>query len=119
MTSPDTAPLLAAIEPMAAYCARTPAPNAHADRLAALVNAAADYVEAVEASRVGPDWAAVADCLLARCPLPVSANPSPWSAFAAAQLARPDFQLRRAQPLARRMALASLTSHHLGLPDSL
>lgn len=118
MTSPDTTALRAAIIPIAAYCARTPAPNAHADRCATLVNAAADYVEAVEATPTGPDWAAVAYFLLTRCAVPASAPASPWAVFAAAQLARMAFQARRALPLAQRMALASLNSHYLDSPDS-
>lgn len=123
MTSPPNtaallAALLAAIEPIAAYCARTPAPNVHADRCAALVNAAADYVEAVEQQAAGPDWQAIAHRLLTRCPLPAS-TPSPWSAFAAQQLARPDFVARRALPLVQRMELATRNSHYLGLPNAL
>ena len=115
MTSPDTTALRAAIEPIAAYCARTPAPNAHADLLATLVNAAVDYAEAVEQASAGPDWQTIADRLLMRCPLPVSASPSPWSAFAVLQMARPDLRARLALPLAQRIACASLNSNFLAL----
>ena len=122
MTSPDTAPLLAAIEPIAAYCARTPAPNTHADRCAALVNAAADYVEAVEQVETvrteAPDWRAIA-LRMAACLDTSAYPPSPLAARVGALLATPALRRRAALPLAQRMYLAQINSHYLGTPSTL
>lgn len=122
MTSPpDTTALQAAIEPIAAYCARTPSPNAHADRCAALVNEVADYVEAVEqqaqADATGPDWQAIAGQMVQALDFPASTNPVVLRSQRLLSL--PHLQARTALPLAQRMLLATVSSHHLGVPASL
>ena len=117
MPSPAlTAALLAAIEPLAAYVARTPAGNAHADRCAALVDAVADYVDAVDAeawSAPAPDWAHVTARILVRWDLDTPITP---------RMARTRAHLdllhgRVARPLVERMSQARICSHHLGTPD--
>jgi hypothetical protein len=114
-------PLLAAIEPIAAYVNRTPAGNKHADHCADLINAAADYADAVEAEEQAraeaTDWQQVADCLLARMVPPTA--PSPLLARISAHLRHLRLQARALKPLAERMLQATITSHHLGLPDYL
>ncbi|SFP79332.1 hypothetical protein [Hymenobacter arizonensis] len=114
---PDTTALLAAVEPIAAYVNRTPSPNKHADRCAALVDAVADYVEDVEqaeeARAAQPDWEALAYRMIQYV------QPTPFTPLMQrnwAFLTGPCAEARAALPLAQRMALASITSHHLGRP---
>ena len=118
MPSPaTTATLLAAIEPLAAYVARTPAGNAHADRCAALVDAVADYVDAVDAeawTAPAPDWEHVTARILAHWEMD-----TPITQLMARTRAHLDLlHARAAQPLAPRMSAARLTSHHLGTPST-
>lgn len=121
MSPPDTSALLAAVEPIAAYLARTPPPNKHADKCAALVDAVADYVEGVaqaEERRAGePDWQALAYRMVQR--IEPTAPPSPLVVRCRAFLASPAMQARAALPLVDRMRLATVTSHRLGIPDYL
>lgn len=119
MPSPQTTTALrSAIEPLAAYVARTPAGNRHADTVAAAVDAVADYVEEVEAENEvppGPDWEHIAHRFLAY--LEPEKPPTPAMIRARRQL---DYlAARAARPLAERMALASLNSHYLGCPATL
>ena len=115
---PPTAPLLAAIEPLAAYVARTPAGNAHADRVAAAVDAVADYVEETEAENAtppGPDWQHIVDRILAY--LTPEQPLTPLMARTRAHLDQPHLKARAARPLVERMAAERICSHHLGTPD--
>lgn len=118
MPSPTTtAALLAAVQPLAAYVARAPAANAHADRCAALVDAVADYAEEVEAENAtppGPDWQHILDRVMAY--LEPEKPPTPLMVRTRAHL--DSLQTRAALPLAQRMAQARISSHHLGIPDS-
>ena len=111
------ASLLAAIEPAAAYLERTARPNRHADQLEELVNAALDFGEAADQRLSGPDWESIA-LRMARY-LEPTAPPSPIVARTRAHLDQPHLLARAALPLARRMALAAITSHHLSIPDYL
>lgn len=120
MPSPTaTAALLAAVEPIAAYVARTPAGNAHADKCALLVDAVADYVDEAAAADFeppAPDWEAIASQLAGLLP---PTAPTALMSRCRAFLDSPAMQARAALPLAQRMALAEITSHHLGTPDTL
>jgi hypothetical protein len=113
--------LLAAVAPIAAYVARTPAPNKHADRCAVLVDAVADYVDEVadaDAARAAaPDWQALTYRMVAALDFPPSTNPLVLRCRVL--LDSPHLQARAALPLAQRMYLAQINSHHLGLPDQL
>lgn len=113
--------LRTAVAPIAAYVARTPAPNQHADRCAALVDAVADYVDEVEEAEAAraaePDWQALAYRMVAALDFPPSTNPLVLRCQRL--LDSPALQRRAARPLAQRMLLATITSHHLGLPDQL
>lgn len=122
MPSPDTtAALHAAVVPLAAYVARTPAGNRHADQVAAAVDAVADYVEEAEREehhRHGqPNWQALVYRLAAH--IEPTAPPSALVVRCRALLDSPRLQARAARPLAQRMALAQLNSHYLGPPDTL
>ena len=121
MSMPNTAALLAAVEPIAAYVARTPPSNQHADRCATLVDAVADYVEAVEmeaeACAAEPDWKTIA--LRIMDALDFSPPTNRLLLRCQRLLDRPHLKKRAAQPLAPRLYLAQFTSHHLGLPDYL
>lgn len=124
MPSPErTAALHAAIVPLAAYVARTPAGNRHADAVAAAVDAVADYVEdseAADATRAAePDWKALAYRMAERLPDPPGYQPAPLLLRCRALLDSPRAKARAALPLAQRMALAQINSHHLGTPDSI
>ena len=107
--------LLAAVEPVAAYVARTPAGNAHADRCAALVNAVADYVELASAPPVaaGPDWERVTARIMAHWDMDTPITPLMARTRAHLDL----LHARAARPLVERMSQARITSHHLGTPD--
>ena len=109
--------LLAAIRPLAAYVARTPPGNAHADKVAAVVDRVADYVEAAEAEAFpapGPDWQAITGRIMA-----YFEPEQPRTALMARTRAHIDLlHARAARPLTERMAAARITSHHLGTPDS-
>lgn len=122
MPSPTpTAALLAAIEPLAAYVARTPSGNAHADKVATAVDAVADYVEGVEAAAYQhaqePDWQALAYQLAAAVTLPPE-PPCPLIARCRALLSSPRALRTAALPLAHRQALAAVTSYDLPPYDS-
>ena len=112
-----TAALLAAVHPLAAYVARTPAGNAHADRVAAAVDAVADYVEETEAENAtppGPDWQTITARIMA-----YFEPEKPLTPLMARTRAHLDsLTVRAALPLAQRMAQARLSSHHLGIPDT-
>ena len=116
MPRPETTTaLLTAIHPIAAYVARTPAGNAHADRCAALVDAVADYVDEAAAADFeppAPDWEVLALRMAAY--IEPTAPPSPIAARTRAHL--DTLTARAARPLPERMAAARLISHHLGLP---
>ena len=117
MPSPAlTAVLLAAIEPLAAYVARTPAGNAHADKVAAAVNAVADYMEqaAQPPPPPGPDWEHVTARILVHWDMDTPITP--LMARTRAHLDR--LHERAARPLVERMSQARITSHHLGTPDT-
>ena len=119
MPSPAlTAALLAAIEPLAAYVARTPAGNAHADKVAAAVDRVADYVEAAEAEAFtapAPDWQAITGRIMA-----YFEPEQPRTALMLRTRAHLDLLHARAvRPLTERMAAARISSHHLGTPDTL
>ena len=118
MPSPAlTTALLAAIEPLAAYVARTPPGNAHADKVAAALEAVADYVDATAAADFtppAPDWEHITDRIMAH--FESELPPTPLMVRTAAHLAR--LSARAAWPLAQRMAAARITSHHLGTPDT-
>ena len=117
MPSPEvTAALLAAVEPLAAYVARTPAGNAHADRCAALVNAVADYVEQAtpEPPAPGPDWQHVTERIMSY--LTPEKPPTPLMVRTRAHL--DTLTARAAGPLVGRMSQARICSHHLGTPDT-
>ncbi|MDO7851379.1 hypothetical protein [Hymenobacter convexus] len=120
-TPTTTDALLAAVEPIAAYVARTPAPNRHADRCAVLVDAVADYVEEVEAAETvraaEPDWKALTYRMVAALDFPSPTHP--LILRCRALLDSPRLQARAALPLAQRMLAATVTSHHLGTPDHL
>ena len=117
MPSPaSTAALLAAVAPLAAYVARTPAGNAHADKVAAALEAVADYVDATTAADFTPppiDWEHITDRIMEH--FESELPPTPLMARTAAHLAR--LSARADWPLAQRMAAAHITSHHLGTPD--
>lgn len=121
MSTPDTTALLAAVEPIAAYVERTPPPNRHADKCAALVDAVADYVEEVEeaeATRAAePNWKALTYQMVGALDFPPSTNP--LILRCQGLLDTPRLKARAALPLAQRMYLAQLTSHHLGPPNDL
>ena len=122
MPSPETTTALrAAIEPLAAYVARTPAGNRHADAVATAVDAVADYVEEAEREahrrQLQPDWQAVAMRMAER--VEPTAPPSALVLRCRALLNSPRLLARAALPLAQRMALAQINSHHLGTPDTL
>lgn len=112
-------PLLAAIEPIAAYCARTPSPNKHADQCEDFVNAASEYVDAVEAEELAraaqPNWRAIAAQMVAHLQFPPRTNP--LILRIERHLAQPHLQARAAWPLAQRMTAAKINSHYLGTPD--
>lgn len=112
------AALFTAVEPVAAYCQRTARPNRHADQLDQLLTAVADFGAAADQlatqTDAGPDWQAIAMRML---PLVPPAAPTALQVRCRALLARPDMQARAALPLAQRMALGAITSHHLGCPD--
>ena len=120
MPSPaTTTALLAAVRPLAAYVARTPAGNAHADKCAALVDAVADYVEEATAADFlppAPDWEALVYRMAAY--IAPTAPPSAVAARTRAHLDSPAMQARAALPLAQRMSAARICSHHLGTPDT-
>ena len=118
MPSPAlTAALRAAIEPLAAYVARTPPGNAHADKVAAVVDRVADYVEAAEAEAFpapGPDWQAITGRIMA-----YFEPEQPRTALMARTRAHLDLlHARAAGTLLERMSQARITSHHLGTPDT-
>ena len=108
-------PLEAAIAPLAAYCARTPAPNRHADHVAAFIDAAADYVAAVEAAEATrarqPDWQAITVQMVACLEFEPSTNPLVLRVTR--QLAQPHLLARAAWPLAKQILAATITSHQL------
>ena len=108
--------LLAAVEPVAAYVARTPAGNAHADKVAAVVDAVANYVEAAEAEAFkapAPDWEAITGRIMA-----YFEPEQPRTALMARTRAHLDLlHARAARPLIERMSQARICSHHLGTPD--
>lgn len=112
-------PLIAAIEPIAAYVNRTPTGNKHADHCEALVTAAIGFADAVEAEdkarALQPDWRAIAAQMVAYLEFPPSQHP--LALRVQRQLAQPHLLARAAQPLAYRMLAASVNSHHLGTPD--
>jgi hypothetical protein len=114
-------PLLAAIEPIAAYVNRTPAGNKHADHCADLINATSDYVSAVaaenEAREAEPNWQAIAAQMVAHLAFPPPTNPVILRCQQ--HLAKPSMRNRAAPPLAQRMYLATANSHNLGFPDYL
>ena len=113
MPSPAlTAALLAAIEPLAAYVARTPPGNAHADKVAAAVNAVADYMEQA-VPPPGPDWEHVTARILVHWDMDTPVTP--LMARTRAHIDR--LHARAARPLVERMSQARITSHHLGTPD--
>lgn len=113
--------LIAAIEPIAAYNARTPAPNKHADHCAALINAIGDFADAVEnegkARAAQPNWQAIALQMIAHLEFPPRTNP--LILRIERHLAQPHLQARAAWPRAQRMMAAEIKSHHLGLPNYL
>ena len=112
-----TAALLAALAPLAAYVARTPPGNAHADRCAALVDAVADYAEEVEAENAtppGPDWQHIVDRIMAY--MTPDKPPTPLMVRTRAHL--DSLQARADLPLTQRMSQARICSHHLGIPDT-
>jgi hypothetical protein len=113
--------LVAAIEPIAAYVARTPPPNRHADHCADLIDAASEYVDAVaeeeKARAAQPNWQAIADQMIRVLELPPS--PNLLILRIERHLRQPALKERAAWPLAQRMIAAECCSHHLGLPDSL
>ena len=120
MSYDDTAAaLFTAVEPVAAYCQRTARPNRHADQLDQLLSAVADFGaaadQAVALAEAGPDWEAIAMRL---APLLPPVAPTPLEIRCRAFLDSPAMKARAALPLAQRMALASITSHHLGTPDT-
>ena len=121
MSSALLPPLIAAIEPIAAYNARTPSPNKHADHCAALINAIGDFADAVEdeeKSRAAqPNWRAIVGQMVACLEFPPSTNPLVLRIER--HLAQPHLQARAAWPRAQRMIAAEIKSHHLGLPDYL
>ena len=106
------AALLAAIEPLAAYVARTPAGNTHADKVAAAVNAVADYMEQA-VPPPGPDWEHVTTRIPAHWDMDTPVTP--LMARTRAHIDR--LHARAARPLVERMSQARITSHHLGTPD--
>ena len=118
MPSPaTTTALLAAVRPLAAYVARTPAGNAHADKVAAAVDAVADYVEETEAENAtppGPDWQDITARIMAY--FEPDKPPTPLMARTRAHL--DTLKARAARPLIERMAAARICSHHLGTPDN-
>ena len=114
-------PLIAAIEPIAAYVNRTPAGNKHADHCEALVTTAIAFANEVDADTKAraaqPNWRAIAAQMVAVLDFPPSTNPLVLRIEP--QLAQPRLQARAAWPLAQRMLAAEIKSHHLGLPDYL
>ena len=118
---PTTDALLAAVKPIAAYVARTPAPNKHADKCAALVDAVADYVEEVELTQADraaePDWQALVYQML-RYVEPTT-PPTPLMLRCQALLDSPANKTCATLPLAQRILLATTNSLDLGLPDHL
>lgn len=116
MPSPaTTTALLAAVEPIAAYVARTPPGNAHADKCAALVDAVADYVEeAATVAKPGPDWEHITARILAHWDM--ERPDSPLMARTRAHL--DTLKARAAGTLLERLVQSRYTSHHLGTPDS-
>ena len=114
-------PLIAAIEPLSAYCARTPPGNRHADQVEALIATASDYVDAVEAETdaraAQPDWRIIAARRVAALDFPPTTNP--FILRAQGHLGQPHLQARAAWPLAQRMLATECCSHHLGLPNYL
>lgn len=117
-SAPTTAALLAAVQPLAAYVARTPPGNAHADKVAAAVDAVADYVEEAEAENAtppGPDWQHIVDRILAY--MTPEKPPTPLMARTRAHL--DTLKARAALPLTQRMTQARICSHHLGTPETL
>ena len=114
-------PLVAAIEPLAAYCARTPPGNRHADQVEALITTASEYVEAVaaetEARAAQPDWRAIAAQMVAYLEFPPCTNPLVLRVQR--HLDSPAMKHRAALTQVQRLYLPQITSHHLGLPDYL
>lgn len=112
--------LLAAIEPIAAYCARTPAPNRHADYCAELINTISEYAEVAEAAAdaqaAAPDWEAITERVITALNFPAPA----WPVILRARrlLDSPAMKTRAALSVAQRLYLATITSHHLGIPTA-
>ena len=121
MNPATTDTLLAAVQPIAAYVERTPPPNKHADRCAALVDAVADYVEEVEeaeaARQAEPNWKALTYQMVAALEFPPCTHPLVLRCRQF--LDSPSMQRRAALAPAQRLYLAQITSHHLGQPDHL
>lgn len=115
MSTPDILALLAAVKPIAAYAARTPPPDRLADDCATLVNTVADLVDAIEQAaeaRVAePDWQALFYRVVASLDFPASTHP--LVRRCRQSLANPCANARATLPLAQRLFLASITSHHL------
>ena len=112
-----TTALLTAVHPLAAYVARTPPGNAHADRCAALVDAVADYVEETEAENAtppGPDWEAITGRIMAY----FEPEQPPTALMARTRAHLDTLKARAALPLVQRMSQARICSHHLGIPDT-
>ena len=112
-----TAALLAAIHPLAAYLDRTPAGNAHADRIAAAVDTVADYVEETEAENAvppGPDWQHILDRLMVY----MEPEKPPTALMIRTRNHLDTLQARAALPLAQRVSQARICSHYLGIPDN-
>ena len=114
-------PLIAAIEPIAAYVNRTPAGNKHADHCEALVTTAIAFANEVDAEdkarEAQPNWRAIALRMVDVLDFPPSTDP--FILRVQAHLDQPHMKARAAWPLAKRMIAAECCSHHLGLPDYL
>ena len=116
------AAVVTAIEPIAAYVNRTPAGNKHADNCAALINSVSDLADTVEAAAAQraqePHWRRIAERAISRIAVP-GYQPSALILRCQRFLDSPSMQRRATLPLAQRMYLAQINSHHLGLPDYL
>ena len=113
-------PLLAAIEPIAAYVNRTPAGNKHADHCADLINAVSEYAETAEAAAdtraASPDWEAITEQVVTALNFAPSAHPVLLRARRFVD--SPAMKERAALSVAQRLYLATITSHHLGIPTA-
>lgn len=88
----------------------------HVTQIEAVIEAVADFGEVVDAKMSGPDWQRLAlVAILEFAPPPT--NPPPLLSKCQSFLDSPRMKARAALSMAERQQLATITSHHLPVPD--